>query len=448
MYVNQSPLRAVAPRRAETRRGFALAARAALVLAAVAALLFVPDARAHGGPASRNAHHHRGRAPRGHAVSLPDQTALGLQWYDLTRAAVAAAALPEQVTQNRVWAVSWIAAARAVEQRRDPAFQTAAFASALHDALVALVLVQAPQLDAALATTLASVPAGGAKTAGIAAGQHAAAQELAARAGDGLDTASVDAPWTPPAPAPGIYQLTPPTFGPVIRAGLPRARSFLLRSNDEFRAPPPPSLTSGRYLSSLAEVHKYGGATGSARTPEQTDVANFIAQPSINAYVQVVRAAIADAHRPLAWQARLVAAFNAIEIDQQISIYDAKFTYVRWRPVTAIRTGTVDPDPTWTPLLATPLHPEYPSGHAGYAGTAQVLLSALVGPRPAQPVAVTSSTDPGVTRTYAAWSTLTQETVDGRVWEGVHFRFSDETAVRVGKTVARHDLRRLRRLGL
>jgi len=198
MYVNESSLLG-APRRPERRRGVVLAARAVLVLAAVAALLFVPDARAHRGPAFAHGHTHRHRdgAPRGHAVSLPDQTALGLQWYDLTRAAVAAAALPEQVTQNRVWAVSWIAAARAVEQRRDPAFQTAAFASALHDALVALVPVQAPQLDAALATTLASVPSGAAKTAGIAAGQHAAAQELAARAGDGLDTASVDAPWTP-----------------------------------------------------------------------------------------------------------------------------------------------------------------------------------------------------------------------------------------------------------
>ncbi|HEV7773714.1 MAG TPA: hypothetical protein VGO48_10555 [Conexibacter sp.] len=76
------------------------------------------------------------------------------------------------------------------------------------------------------------------------------------------------------------------------------------------------------------------------------------------------------------------------------------------------------------------------------------MLRALVGPRPIKPIAVTSTTDPGVTHTYARWSTPTQETVDGRVWEGVHFRFSDETAVQVGKDVARHDLPRLSRLGL
>jgi hypothetical protein len=408
-----------------------LLARIALVLAAIAALALTPDARAHSAPAAG-----------------PDQTAVGLRWYDLTSATVTAAAQPEQVTQNRIWAVGWLAAARAVDDHREPTFQTAAFATALHDALVALVPAQAPQLDAALSGTLADVPASSAKTAGIAAGRHEAAVAFAERAGDGLDTASVNVPWTPPAAAPGVYQLTTPTFGPVVRAGLPNARAFLLHANDELRPGPPPSLTSRRYLRSLAEVHAYGGATGSARTPEQTDVANFVAQSSLAQYAQVLRATIADAHRPLAWQARLVAAFNAVQIDQQIAIHEAKYTYVFWRPVTAIRTGTVDPDPAWTPLLATPRHPEYPSGHAGYAGTAETVLRALVGPRPIRPIAVTSTTAPGEVRTYTDWPAITRDVVDGRVWEGVHFRFSDETAVRVGKAVARHDLPRLWQLGL
>jgi hypothetical protein len=444
MYVN--PPRPSAARRAASRPGVVLALRVALALAAAAALLFSPDAHAHRAPAAKHAHHHHHW--RGHDAAAPDQTALGLQWYDLTRAAVAAAAQPEQVTQNRIWAVSWLAAARVVDEHHAPAFQTAAFATALHDALVALVPAQAPQLDAALAATLATVPDGSAKTHGNATGRHEAAVVLAERSGDGLDTASVNVPWTPPAAAPGVYQLTPPTFGPVVRAGIPSARSFLLHANDELRPGPPPRLTSKRYLKALAEIHALGSTTSSTRTPAQTDVANFVAQPSIDAYAQIVRASLADAHRSLAWQARLVATFNAIQIDQQIAIFDAKYTYVFWRPVTAIRTGTVDPDPTWTPLLATPRHPEYPSGHAGYAGTAETVLRALVGPRPIKPIAVTSTTDPGVTHTYDRWSTPTQETVDGRVWEGVHYRFSDETAVQVGKDVARHDLPRLSRLGL
>ncbi|HEX7290190.1 MAG TPA: vanadium-dependent haloperoxidase [Conexibacter sp.] len=433
--------------RPSARGAAPLAARVALIAATVAALAFVPDARAHG---SHHQHrdHHRHRHGHGHAAGRPSQTALVLRWYDLTTDAVTAAAQPEQVTQNRIWAVSWIAAARAVDGYRGPAFRAAAFATALHDTLVALVPAQAPQLDAALAATLASVPNGGAKDAGIAAGRHEAALALVERAGDGLDTASVNVPWTPPAAAPGVYQPTPPTFGPVVRAGLPRARAFLLHANDELRPGPPPSLASRRYLRALAEVHAYGGASGSARTPAQTDVANFVAQASVVQYAQLLRAVIADGRRPLAWQARLVAAFNAIQVDQQIAIADAKYAYVFWRPVTAIRTGAVDPDPAWTPLLATPRHPEYPSGHAGYAGTAEAVLRALVGPKPVRPIALTSATAPGVVLTYADWPSITRDVVDGRVWEGVHFRFSDETAVRVGAAIARHDLRRLWRLGL
>lgn len=50
--------------------------------------------------------------------------------------------------------------------------------------------------------------------------------------------------------------------------------------------------------------------------------------------------------------------------------------------------------------------------------------------------------------TYDRWSTITQENIDGRVWEGVHFRFSDEIAAKLGKKVAAYDLQRLHKLGL
>jgi len=143
-----------------------------------------------------------------------------------------------------------------------------------------------------------------------------------------------------------------------------------------------------------------------------------------------------------------VAAFHVVTVDAQIAIFEAKYVYTFWRPVTAIRTGSVDPDPTWTPLLATPRHPEYPSGHAGYAGAASAVLTALTGPRAPEPVAVTSSTAPGSVHTYTRWSQIVDETIDGRVWEGVHYRFSDEVAAKVGQQVAAWDLPRLGELGL
>lgn len=395
--------------------------------------------------------HDRGHRSAWHGHSWFDPAAdqaTALAWFDITKQTVAAAGFPEPVTQSRTWAVAWLGAARAVQDGFGPRFQTAAFATALHDALVAQVPGQQPQLDAALSSTLAAIPDGWLKNLGIAAGQHEASRVLAQRAGDGLDTASVDIPYTPPAPAPGVWQPTPPTFGPAVRAGQGSARSFLLASNDQFRPGPPPALDSAKFLNALAEIHAVGSVDSTVRTPAQTDTALFIAQDSFALYGQALRAVLADTHHSLLWDARAVAAFHVVTVDTQIAIFEAKYVYTFWRPVTAIRTGSVDPDPNWTPLIATPRHPEYPSGHAGYAGAAEGVLTALTGPWAPRPIDVTSSTDPGSVHTYDRWSQITQETIDGRVWEGVHYRFSDETAAKLGKQVAAWDLPRLYRLGL
>ena len=375
-------------------------------------------------------------------------SALGLQWYDISSRTVTAAAFAEPVTQSRTWAVSWLAAARALRLSSSPAFGAAAFVTALHDTLAAQVPSQQAALDADLAATLATIPNGVVKSRGVIAGQREAAAALAERSGDGLDTASVDIPWSPPAPGPGIYKLTPPTFGPAIRAGQGNARSFLLSANDQFDPGPPPSLSSQTYRDSLAEVRSVGRDTSAVRTAEQTDTAKFLGAGLQRPLRQVVRGALAGATRPLTWQARFVATFNVVTTDAQIAIFNAKYKYVFWRPVTAIREGSVDPDPTWTPFFATPRHPEYPSGHGGYAGAAERVLKAFYGRRTPDPISVTSPTDPGVTHVYDDWRTITQENIDGRVWEGIHYRFSDTTGVDVGRRAARYDLGRLRRLGL
>ena len=405
------------------------------------------------GASSASAHsHHRDYQAAWHGgqswYQAPADQALVLQWFDLSKQTVMAAAFPEPVTQSRTWAVSWLAAARAVEDGLSASFQKAAFATALHDTLVAQVPGQQPQLDAALASTLAAIPADGQKSFGIAAGQQEASKALAERAGDGLDTASVDIPYTPPAAAPGVWQPTPPTFGPAVRAGQKDGWPFLLKSNDQFRPGPPPALNSAKFLNALAEVRSLGQNTSSTRTPAQTDTALFISQDSYALYSQALRAVLADTDHSLLWDARAVAAFHVVTVDTQIAIFEAKYVYTFWRPVTAIRTGSVDPDPTWTPLIATPRHPEYPSGHAGYAGAAEGVLTALTGPFTPAPIATTATTDPGSVHTYTRWSQITQETIDGRVWEGVHFRFSDEAAAQVGKQVAAWDLPRLHKLGL
>jgi hypothetical protein len=389
-----------------------------------------------------------GAAPSSAASSSTDAV---FTWYDLTTSVVAAAALPPQVGNSRTWAVAWIAAARAVRDvGGSPAGQVAALASAVHDALLAQVPAQGGALDAALTATLGTLPDGRPRRRGVAIGARAAREVLAERAGDGLDVAHVNIPWTPPPPAPGIWQPTPPAFGPAIQAGEGRATPFLLGRPDRFRLGPPPGLDDPEYLASLAEVTAYGSADSTVRDAEQTGIGEFWAQPLPTppaGYTGVLRAALLGAPG-LSEQVRLVAAFHAITADAQIAVYDTKYTYLRWRPVTAIRAGhgALAPDPGWTPVIVTPSHPEYASGHATFAGAAERVLTALVGPRARQPFALTSPTAPGLVLTYRAWRELTGDSVNARVWTGVHFRFSDERGARLGRTVADYGLQRVNRL--
>jgi PAP2 superfamily len=441
--------------RADRWRGAALLAGLLAILLALFAIAGPGTASAHGrGGHQHGRDHDHGRDHHGafdwwgydHASQWEQD--LGLQWFDITKQTVTAAAYKEAISGSRAWAVSWLAAARAVGNSGNRSYATAAFAQALHDALVAQVPSQQPALDADLATTLAGIPSGPWKSAGIAAGQQQAAQVLAERAGDGLDTASLDIPYTPPSTDPGVWQPTPPLFGPAVRAGQGNAKAFLLDGNDQFDPGSPPSLGSKTYRRDLEEVRAYGSATSSVRTPEQTDVALFWFPALGVQFDQVLRAILADTHHSLAWQTKLVASFHVVTTDAQIAVYDAKFKYAFWRPVTAIRNDAVNPDPSWTPLSVTPSYPDWPSGHGGYVGAAQAVLTAFVGPYAPAPIPLTSTNDPGVTRTYSDWATISHEVVDARVWEGVHFRSADNAGALLGLKLGAWELPRLASIGL
>lgn len=367
-------------------------------------------------------------------LAAPARADTALDWYDHTADAVAAFTPTTQVTSSRIWAVSWLSAHRAAR------LGEAAVATALHDALVAQVPGQADALDAALEATLDRVPDGPRKRAAIRAGRRAAARTLAEREGDGLDAASVNAPFPIPPAAPGVWQPTPPAFAPPAGAGQGRGRPFVLRSQDQFRAPPPPALDSAAYLRDFEESRLIGSATSTERTAEQTEVGRFWTQSSLNGYRQVLRAVLERTRRPLRFDVALVAAFHVVTVDVQIAIYEAKFHYLRWRPVTSIR----QVDPTWLPLATTPAHPDYPGGHASFAGAAEQVLTAFVGPRPRAPIAVTSSALPGVVRDYDAWAQLTFENVNTHVWNGTHTRTSAERSAGIGRAIAAYVLRRLR----
>ncbi|MFI5925857.1 vanadium-dependent haloperoxidase [Micromonospora sp. NPDC051543] len=374
-------------------------------------------------------------------------TDTALEWYDATAAAVATGTRP-QVTNNRAWAISWLAAARAT--RTAPTgnprhYRDAALASAVHTALSTLIPENAAALDTALRTTLDRIPDGRAKDRGTSTGRAEARSLLSQRAGDGLDPASVNPAYPNPVPGPGIWEPTPPGFSPAQQAGNRFARPFLLDRPDRYRPGPPPALDSERYRADLAEVRAYGAVDSAVRTPQQTDLATFWLGSSLTLYTGILRAALAQSTGPVAGRASLVAIFHVALVDTQIATSDAKYAHLRWRPVTAIRSGAGG-DPAWTPLHTTPAHPDYPSGHNTYSGAAEQVLTALLGPQARKPYTITSPSLPGATRTYRDWRRPTRENVDARVWSGIHTRTADEVGVHLGHDVAAHTLRNARQL--
>jgi hypothetical protein len=359
-----------------------------------------------------------------------------------------AAATGNEVSARRVWAISWLAAQRAIDTSHPSSnpFQDAAVATAVHDVLIALVPSRTDTLNTALAASLTAIPDSPdspAEQAGIHAGHHAATRTLREREGDGFDPALVNRPYPDPAPAPGVYRLPADATTPTQLAGMAEARPFRLDRTDRFRPGPPPALDSDTYRRDLDEVRRLGSGSSVDRTPAQTDIALLWAQSALAAYTPALRALIADTGRPLGWKVRLLAAFAIATADAGIAVADSKFTYLWWRPITAIREAG---DGSWSPLRPTPAHPEYTSGHAGFAGAAEQVLEHFAGPRTPAPFRITNTVQ-GVSRDYprgTPWAAITAEVVDARVWLGVHYRTSDEVGAALGRRVADYDLGRLR----
>jgi hypothetical protein len=125
-------------------------------------------------------------------------------------------------------------------------------------------------------------------------------------------------------------------------------------------------------------------------------------------------------------------------------VFDAKYHYEFWRPVTAIRNAGLDdnpatvPDATWQPLDVTPMHPEYPCAHCILSGAVQVVLESLAAGQPIPELSLTSPTAPGVTHRWSNLDDFTTEVANARVWAGFHYRFSTRVGTALGRQVAQY----------
>ncbi len=316
----------------------------------------------------------------------------------------------------------------------------AAAAQAAHDTLTALFPAHQATFDTTLAADLADIPPGRARL-GVAVGQAVAQQILAWRSTDGSTAQVTYVPGT----APGDWQPTPPAFLPPVGTQWGHVTPFCIPSDSAFRPPAPPALTSAEYTAAFDEVKSLGAANSTTRTAEQSQIARFWygAAGTFTAggyWDQIAQGVARQRGNSLVQNARLFALLNMAQADATFAVWDAKYTYNFWRPVTAIRAADTDgnpataSDPAWTSFLVTPNHPSYNSGHSGVSGAAAAVLTAFFG-TDAIPFSFSSDGLPGVTRSFTSFSATAQECSDSRVYAGIHWRFDVAAGQRLGNEV-------------
>lgn len=311
----------------------------------------------------------------------------------------------------------------------------AAAAAAAHAVLVNLFPDQRATFDQALSASLAKVPEGASRSDGVALGAAAAQTILTWCAGDRVGAATQYRPVT----RPGSYV---PTAMPAS-LDFALSRPWLLKSADQFRPPPPPALTSETWTRDLNEIQRIGARASTTRSPEQTQVAQFWVITGAPAFNGVMRQALE--HRKLGTleSARVAALVYMAFNDALVAVFDAKYAYQFWRPITAVRNGdqydnaAVTRDGGWLPLVDAPMHPEYPCAHCISAATVGHVLQSELGEE-VGPLSMVSPTLPGVTRRWNKVSDMVQEVSDARIWSGVHYRFSAETGRRMGKEIGQY----------
>jgi hypothetical protein len=324
----------------------------------------------------------------------------------------------------------------------------AATAAAAFNVLKWLFPGQLATLQATYDAYVAALPdqPAGAKVAGVAVGEAAAAAMIAARTNDGRG----GGPGTLFGTTPGVWRPTIPFFMQDPAPWVGEVRPFLLPNAEMVRSDGPNALTSAAYAEDFNEIKRVGSINSTVRTADQTEAAIWW-QMNGTFWNSVTRDISAGRGLDIVQDARLFAMEDLAAADGFIGCYKDKYYWKFWRPVTAIREADTDgnpateADPNWTPLfdpatpqfgppLSTPPFPDHPSAHScassavvhsmqDFFGTDRIGFSAF-------------SPRTRTTRSFERLSDALKEVIDARVWGGIHFRTADNQGAVLGKKVA------------
>jgi hypothetical protein len=319
-------------------------------------------------------------------------------------------------------------------EAKDSYSEDAAAAAAGYRVLLNLLPDREPQLTPYYVASLALIPDGEAEDGGVATGEAAAATMIAARTGDGR----FGNPLFTEGSAAGQWRRLSPTGNNFKWVG--DVDPFLIEDASDFATDGPLPLTSAAYAAEFEQVKTLGRATGSTRTPDQTEQALFWGDHAVAMWTRIFRQLSMSQGLSTAENARYFAMLYLTGSDSVIACLRDKEAKSFWRPTTAIREAAddgnpaTDPDPTWTSLLANPPYPDHPSSHNCYSSATVRTLRDFFGTN-SMSFSATHATL-GITRTYSHFSEAITEIRLARVYGGLHFMTADAQAVTLGRKVA------------
>jgi hypothetical protein len=318
-----------------------------------------------------------------------------------------------------------------------PVSTDAAAASAAATALALLHPQAANDFKTALTQYLSGLSApAAAKEAGARLGEAVAQKMVESRATDGATGVDPYRPKTKPGQYIPTATMTCSTW--------PNMRPFALASPSQFRPGPPLSLKSPEWAADYNEIKEFGSKNSTKRSTQQTEAARFWLMTGPQAYHPLARQLVLARHLDLVDSARFMALFAVTLTDAYIAVFDAKYHYEFWRPVTAIRNSDLNDNPaterdaTWQPLDTTPMHPEYPCAHCILSSATRVVLESMDAGQVMPELTLTSSTAPGITHRWSNLDDFVQEVANARIWAGFHYRFSTRVGTALGGQVAQY----------
>jgi PAP2 superfamily len=313
--------------------------------------------------------------------------------------------------------------------------QEAAAAVAAGMVLAGLHPNETEELNSVMGAYLAAIPPGTAKSEGIKVGQEVAAKIVAERKGDGADAPDAYRPKA----RPGVYVPTPITASSMW----PNVKPFAMTSPSQFRPQPPIPLAGEEWAADYNEIKNLGGKNSIKRTARQSEDGRFWLITGPASYYPIVRQLVVAKKMDVIDSARFMALASTAAADAYIAVFDAKYHYDFWRPITAIRNGDIDDNPAtgldaiWQPIDNTPMHPEYPCAHCITSAAVAAVIEAALGGADIPEVSMISPTAPGVTHRWTNVWVYADEVSMARIYAGFHYRFSTRVGQEMGRKIGR-----------